>query len=205
MSKQKFQLILASQSPRRKELVGYLGIPFQIICTDCNELDQGDSAEFVACENAKLKGEATFLKIGKSMENPLVVASDTVVHFADQILGKPQSTEEARDMLLKLSGKWHEVITAVYVQSYDQHLIFSCSTDVHFRDISCDILDQYLSTGDSLDKAGSYGVQGAGLLFIDQVRGSYSNVVGFPLSIFMVRLKEFIGATESDDYRSFFI
>ena len=143
--------------------------------------------------------------IDESLVNELMRNVDTVVHFADQILGKPQSTEEARDMLLKLSGKWHEVITAVYVQSYDQHLIFSCSTDVHFRDISCDILDQYLSTGDSLDKAGSYGVQGAGLLFIDQVRGSYSNVVGFPLSIFMVRLKEFIGATESDDYRSFFI
>ncbi|RLA63472.1 MAG: septum formation protein Maf [Epsilonproteobacteria bacterium] len=208
MNQKKYTLILASQSPRRIELLGHLNIPFEIIPSNIVE----DPQE-TALKLAELKG----INICESLKGregygetffPFVVSSDTQVRLGEKIFGKPANREEAKKILLELQGKSHEVITAVYMGRFDistgefLHSAFYCTSKVTFDQISDDILDQYLDTGDSLDKAGAYGIQGPGLIFINHIEGSYSNVVGFPLAEFLKQLKEFLG--DSTNWRSLF-
>ncbi len=199
MKQTKYTLILASKSPRRIELLGHLSIPFEIIPADIQE-DPKESA----LKLAELKGQ-TVMDDLKKREGfgesffPFVVSSDTQVRLGETIYGKPADESEAKKMLQELQGKTHEVITAVYMGRLDVgtgeilHSAFYCTSKVTFEQIDDDILDHYLQTGDSLDKAGAYGIQGPGLVFISHLEGSYSNVVGFPLAGFLKQLKEFLG------------
>jgi septum formation protein len=190
-----YQLILASQSPRRKELVNWLGVPFIIRPSDVDEsvLDQekNDPEQFV-CRLASLKAQAC-LEESKEI-HPFIIASDTTVSLDQKILNKPSNRQEAQEMLMSLSGRVHRVYTAISFQTRYQSKVFSQCSEVEFAVIEPDILCPYLDSGDSLDKAGAYGIQGMGLTFVKSVRGSYSNVVGFPLVECVEELRLFLQA-----------
>ena len=200
----KYKVILASGSPRRKELLSWLKIPFDIISSDVEEItDKTDPIE-VAEDLAMLKGRDVFSKLDSELyPNPLIISSDTIVTLGGKVYGKPKSKLEAREMLLELEGKTHGVVTSIFMlkrdseTSKESEYVFSVSSDVHFEKIDRDILDLYIESGESLDKAGSYGIQGQGLLFISNLNGSYSNVVGLPLSDFHREFKKFLGFERS--------
>lgn len=185
MASDKFSLILGSQSPRRKELLSWLKIPFNILTADLAEISDEDEPSRVAMDLASQKATAVREKAG-SVENPFIIASDTIVVLEGKLYGKPKDVNEAREILSELSGRTHEVITGVSFHFKDslhkwrEHLFYD-STEVTFNQITPDLMEAYLETKDSLDKAGAYGIQGPSLTFISRINGSYSNVVGFPL------------------------
>ena len=200
MPNSKIKLILASGSPRRKELLGHLNLPFEIITSHVPEgSSETDPVKF-ALEIARLKGEAVFneLLISRPLENFLVISADTIVCLDGKILGKPKDAHEARSFLSELSGRTHSVFTAVAVKLVRDRASDSFSfvdeSQVSFENIDESLMNNYLNTGDSLDKAGAYGIQGPSLTFISQVHGSYSNVVGFPLSRFIIETKDFLSS-----------
>lgn len=186
--KDKINLILASGSPRRKQLLGFLNIPFEIHTADIDETSNKATPEDQACDISEQKGRAVLEKF--SPENSLIISSDTMVILDNKIFGKPGTVDKARTMLKELSGKTHQVVTAVtfIFPNGESHNFFD-STKVSFNSIDDDILEDYLKTEDSLDKAGAYGIQGASLTFIARLEGSYSNVVGFPLEKVVNELK----------------
>ncbi|MCO4754070.1 MAG: septum formation protein Maf [Bacteriovoracaceae bacterium] len=182
MPKNLCQLILGSASPRRKELLGNTFLPFETVVSGVEEYSpEKDPAKYVS-DLALQKGSDVYEKVKDSYSFPLVLGSDTVVASEGRILEKPADVEEAREILLSLSGKTHEVFTGVSLICPKFTKTFNVKTSVTFGAIASDLLELYLSTGDSLDKAGAYGIQGAALSFIDSIEGSYSNVVGLPLS-----------------------
>ena len=191
MEDSKLNLILASASPRRKELLGHLKLPFEIITSDVVEESPKADPQGFCSDIAALKAQAvceTLLKTS-GQKNFLVVAADTIVSLGPRIYGKPQDRDEARTYLRELSGKTHSVFTAVCVKhigpGVSDGYSFVEESQVTFDPISQHLMETYLDTGDSLDKAGAYGIQGPSLTFISAVQGSYSNVVGFPLSRFV--------------------
>ena len=174
MTLNKYHLILASKSPRRKELLGHLQLPFEIITAHVEEKSKFMDPGYICEDISKQKGQAVYDLLqtqGKINGNyfPLIIASDTVVSSGKKIYGKPSSPQAAKSMLKELSGKTHLVCSGVYLGCYDlktktyRDMVFSGKTQVTFTNISEDLLSNYLSTGDSLDKAGSYGIQGPGL------------------------------------------
>ncbi len=197
MELNKYKLILGSQSPRRKELLSWANIPFEILTVDLDEVSVETDPEEVAMDIAHQKGKAVFEKIDKVV-NPFVISSDTIVVLDQKIYGKPKNREDAKRILSELSDKTHFVITGVCFIFQDEtgkireHRFFD-QTDVTFNEITPDLMDNYLDTGDSLDKAGAYGIQGPSLTFISKVEGSYSNVVGFPLDKVISELKIILG------------
>ncbi len=207
MQEKTFKLILGSQSPRRKELLTHLDIPFTIVTADLDEVSTFSTPDDVVRDLAIQKGQAVLdqcLKKNFSAE-PLIISSDTIVCLGDEIFNKPNDVDDARRILKTLSGKTHIVRTAVAFTTAEQKpYSFIIATEVTFDKISPEILESYLSTGDSLDKAGAYGIQGPSLTFISTIKGSYSAVVGFPLSDIVIHLKKFIG-DESNSWRECFI
>lgn len=197
MEKNKIQLILASQSPRRKELLSYLNIPFQIVSLNVEEKSGAQNPRDFCLEIAALKGLSVFehLRNIKANDSLYVVSADTIVALDGKIFEKPLDRNHAKSFLTELSGKTHSVFTAVVVNAFIESKIYSWSfvdeSRVTFDVIDSYLLEAYLNTGDSLDKAGAYGIQGASLSFISKVDGSYSNVVGFPLTRFVQESKDF--------------
>lgn len=190
------KLILASASPRRKELLGHLKIPFQILTKNIAEdSDHTDPVEF-SRQIAMMKGQSIFDDFVLGQESVLVVSADTIVCLGNKIYGKPAGVEEARIFLNQLAGKTHSVFTAVCVLGKIQGQQISHSfveeSKVTFNPISEDLMTRYLATGDSLDKAGAYGIQNGSLTFISKVDGDYANVVGFPLSRFVVECEKIL-------------
>jgi septum formation protein len=196
-----YSLVLASQSPRRKELLSYLNIPFEVCVSSVNEESEEKSPQQFCEVIAQKKGEAVFSELKKRMNwdksfFPFVISSDTIVFANEKIYGKPSNVDEARNFLLELSGRSHTVYTAVHFCYLDKKELkekthtFSCASQVSFDIITPEVLEQYLKTKDSLDKAGAYGIQGPSLTFISHLEGSYSNVVGFPLSHVVSHLRE---------------
>lgn len=203
MQKTSFQLILGSSSPRRKELLERTFLPFKIITSDAPEVsDKTRPAEYVE-DLARLKARDVSSKISF---NSIVLGSDTVVSSEGRILEKPKDVNHARDVLKSLSGKTHEVFTGVCLVAKNKERVFSIKTSVKFAEIPDDLLELYLKTGDSLDKAGAYGIQGMGLCFIDSIDGSYSNVVGLPLSHTLREIEELVKELNPavEDWRSCF-
>ncbi len=197
MELNKYKLILGSQSPRRKELLSWANIPFEILTADLDEISVEIDPEEVAMDIAHQKGKAVFDRVSKDV-NPFVISSDTIVVLDQKIYGKPKDREDARRILTELSDKTHFVITGVCFIFHDEtgkvreHRFYD-QTDVTFNEITPDLMESYLDTGDSLDKAGAYGIQGPSLTFISKVEGSYSNVVGFPLDRVISELKIILG------------
>ncbi|MFZ4713478.1 MAG: Maf family nucleotide pyrophosphatase [Bacteriovoracaceae bacterium] len=198
------KLILASQSPRRKELLSHLGLPFTILPSKAEEVSDATDPVAFSLEIALLKGRDILSKIGGDASQ-LIVSADTIVVHHGVIYGKPKSSEDAYRMLKILSGQTHSVFTSVAILLQDKVRTFTVESQVDFVSIPESILLSYLETKDSLDKAGAYGIQGNALTFISELRGSYSNVVGFPLSHFIFEFRDFLHIDmEKPDWRKQF-
>lgn len=174
------RLILASQSPRRAELLKQMGMAFDVLVTDLDERrEPGERPEAYVDRLAREKCEAG---VKRSPEPPLaVIGADTVVVLENEILGKPQSINEGRAMLSRLSGKTHQVLTGVAVSDGTRLEAAVVSSLVTFKALSEGDLDAYLATGEGRDKAGSYGIQGIGGVFVEHIQGSFSAVMGLPV------------------------
>lgn len=195
------RLILASNSPRRKELLGHTGLKFEVIASNYHENDRWDNPEKTVEMLAYKKGEEVF---DKQHGDVLVISADTIVVLDGVIFNKPDNREHAKHMLSQLSGRKHEVMTSVSFfirkQNSVRHRKITIKTTVSFKSISPHLMDLYLGTGEGDDKAGSYGIQAKGLLFVDSVEGSYSNVVGFPLSDVILVLDAIAGEFGQENY-----
>ena len=186
------EIILASQSPRRKELLSLLDIPFKIMVSDADEtVDAGLPPHFIA-ESLSLKKAAA---VAKNVETPaIIIGADTIVLSEDEILGKPKDEDDAKNMLSALSGKWHKVISgvAIFRTTDAKSESFYVETNVKFSNLSEREISDYIKTNEPMDKAGAYGIQGKGAKFIEKIEGDYFNVVGLPLSkLYQVLKKEF--------------
>ena len=170
-------LILASQSPRRRELLGLFKLPFTIRVADIDETTDPNATPYD--EVARLSREKA-LAVPRE-ENDIVIAADTIVVLGRRILGKPHSPEEATQMLTSLSGRDHQVMTGLTVLRGETVLTCTEVTDIHFRPLSQKEIDTYVATGDPMDKAGAYGIQGGAALFADKMVGDYYNVMGLPV------------------------
>jgi septum formation protein len=172
-------LILASASPRRRELLSFFGLPFEIVPSQGPEDALGAGREQVAKIARDKCGEVAAL-----YPDRLVLAADTLVCVDDQILGKPKDALDAAAMLRLLSGRWHDVYTGVCLRGpgglYDTRVE---ATRVEFVPLSGEIIDRYVATGEPMDKAGAYAIQGISGIFISRIDGSPSNVIGLPLSL----------------------
>ena len=191
-------VILASASPRRFELLKTTGLDFKVIPSGFNEesVTESDPILFVK-EVARRKG----LKIAKKQPEQLVISADTIVVLSDTILGKPDDEKQAFEMLELLSGKTHVVYTAfaLFLLKYDKQLVEIAKTEVSMRELHTDEIWAYVNTGEPLDKAGAYAIQGQGAMLIDKINGSHSNVVGFPLAKFFTTLDHFLDGLALQD------
>ena len=171
------ELILASQSPRRRELLKLFGLPFTICVADVDE--RMDPAKPAAEEVARVS-RCKALAVPRG-DDAVVVAADTIVVCQGKVLGKPHDPEEAERMLRLLSGRDHQVMTGVTVLRGKQELVFTEITDLHFRELTDREIDRYVRSGEPMDKAGAYGIQGGAALFCDRMVGDYYNVMGLPV------------------------
>lgn len=194
----KIKLILASASPRRKELLAHLKVPFEIIALNPAEESLATDPVQFAREIAEIKGKVVLEKLiaERGEESFFIVSADTIVYKNGKIFGKPKDRLEARKFLTDLSGETHSVFTVVSLNLYYENKKYSKSfaeeSLVTFNSIPDYLMDKYLDTEDSLDKAGAYGIQGPSLTFISRIEGDYANVVGFPLSRFVIESENFL-------------
>ena len=172
-------LYLASGSPRRRERLTQLGLTFERIVTDVDEQRQpNEAAEIYVRRLANDKAQAGVKLAAQDLP---VLGADTIVVLNGQVLEKPRDAADARAMLCKLSGHTHQVMTAVALADSQQALDCVVTTDVPFRTLTATDIDDYIATGEPMDKAGAYGIQGRGGNFVRKINGSYHAVVGLPL------------------------
>ena len=184
------KIILASQSPRRKELIGVIAENVEIRPVPCDEiLPEGIGAREAVEYLSKIKNEAS-RKVSSPEE--IVISADTVVAVKDEILGKPENKEDARRMLNLLSGKTHQVYTGVTISDDKNSVTFSEKTDVVFYRLTKKEIEEYISTSEPYDKAGAYGIQGKASLLVKGIKGDYFNVVGLPVARLKRELEKFI-------------
>lgn len=172
-------VILASSSPRRLQLLQQIGIEAEVRPAAFDELSTGKMADEVVLTNAVGKCQAVCAAYGDKVP---VIAADTVVVLDGQILGKPKDAADAVRMLTELSGRTHKVLTGVAVSFDGRQLAEVCDTEVIFRTLTAAEIADYVATGEPLDKAGAYGIQGRGAVFVEKINGCYNNVVGLPLT-----------------------
>ena len=185
------ELVLASKSPRRRELMHLLDMPFSVRVADVEEtLLPGAAPEQQAAHLSYIKAKAA----AKSGE--IVIGADTIVVLGDRILGKPSDKQEAVAMLQLLSGKTHRVMTGVSVISDNKELSVAEVTEVTFRALTQQEILHYVDTLEPMDKAGAYGIQGGAAKFVEGIRGDYFNVVGLPVCRLSQILKEFMEETQ---------
>lgn len=181
-------VILASQSPRRRELLGLLNIPFAIKVADIDEtMDPALDPKDEVARLSRMKAAAIDRDDGD-----IVIAADTIVVAEGKVLGKPKDEAEAVAMLTMLSGKTHQVMTGMTVLQGDKIISHTEITDVCFRALSRQEIETYVASGDPMDKAGSYGVQSGAAPFVEAIHGDYYNVVGLPVCRLSLILKEFM-------------
>lgn len=173
------KLILASGSPRRLELLQQIGIHPQVIVSHSEEEKTDVTPAELVRHNALVKGRDVVRRVGDDIP---VLSADTVVVLEGSILGKPGNPERAKAMLQRLSGKTHQVLTGMALFYKGRVLIHVETTDVTFTSLTEQDIETYAATGEPLDKAGAYGIQGRAAMFIPHIEGSYSNVVGLPLA-----------------------
>ena len=172
-------LILASGSPRRRELLSLITDEFEILVSGCDEfVPEGTPAEKVPAILAEQKA----LAVAKLRPEDTVIGSDTVVVLNDEIFGKPKDKAHAHAMLKALSGKKHFVYTGVAVVEKGEVLSFVQKTEVEFYELSDETIEKYIATGEPMDKAGAYGIQGKGSVLVKGIVGDYFNVMGLPVA-----------------------
>ncbi len=170
-------LILASASPRRRELLGLFRVPFEVRAADIDETMDPSLAPYdEVARVSRLKALAV-----PRGEEDTVLAADTIVVCEGKVLGKPRTAEEAKAMLRLLSGRDHQVMTGMTVRTPQSIETVTEVTDLHFRPLTDREIDAYVATGEPMDKAGSYGIQGGGALFCTHLNGDYYNVMGLPV------------------------
>lgn len=180
-------VILASQSPRRRDLLAKAGVPFSIVIRDTEELKDADLPPQELClHNARAKAEAVF----REYPDSTIIGADTLVFLDGLPLGKPQDAEEARTMLRMLSGRTHHVCTAVSIQSPLGMKDMAVLTEVTFRTLAEEDIRRYMELVDVMDKAGSYAFQEHGKMIISSVRGDTDNVIGLPVGDVMKCLRD---------------
>ncbi|NLA86722.1 MAG: septum formation inhibitor Maf [Clostridiales bacterium] len=182
-------IVLASASPRRRELLEMMGISgFEVAPADVDEavpaLPPDEAVTFIARQKARRVAEAR-------LKTDLVIAADTLVYLDGEALGKPETECEARNMLRRLSGAKHTVYTGVAIISGGRESAFAEKTDVYFRQMGDEEIEAYISTGEPMDKAGAYGAQGKGAVFIRRIEGDFFNVVGLPVCRLATELRGF--------------
>ena len=190
------EIILASASPRRKELMEVLGLPFSVRVSDADETtDENLPPYFIVEQLSLLKASDVAKKVSAEGKNALVIGADTIVTLDGVILTKPKDKEDAKRMLKMLSGTWHSVLSGVTVMNTKtaKSETFYVETKVHFAALTEEEIDGYIETNEPMDKAGSYGIQGKGGIFIDKIEGDYFNVVGLPIHKLTRVLKEEFG------------
>ena len=178
------QLVLASGSPRRRDLLSAMGIAFEVIPADIPEIPrEGEAPEPMALRFAKEKARAV-ASLSPDEPRRWVLAADTIVVLGDRVLGKPKSPEHAVEMLMALVGRTHQVITGVTVTNSTGSEEFSTAvaSQVVMRPTPREELEAYVATGEPLDKAGAYALQGEGSRFVEAVEGSETNVIGLPVA-----------------------
>ena len=173
------EIILASGSPRRRELLESFRIPFRVFVPEVTELEQGVDFRAVAVSNAELKADAA----AEVFPDALVIGADTVIELEHSILGKPSGREKAEQKLLRMSGRSHNVVTGVCMACRNRQIRICCAdvSKVFFKEIGLETIRHYMSLVNVMDKAGAYAVQEHGELIIDRVEGSVNNVIGLPV------------------------
>ena len=180
-------LILASQSPRRRELLGLTGLDFTVRVADIDEtMDAGKAPFEEVARVSRLKAQAVARK-----PEDVVIAADTIVVCEGKILGKPRNEEDACRILSLLSGRHHEVMTGMTVLRGEEIVTHTEVTKIHFRELLPAEIRAYVASGEPMDKAGAYGIQGGAALFADQMEGDYYNVMGLPVCRLAMILRSF--------------
>ncbi len=188
-------LILASASARRREILGRVGLDFEVQVPETDErARRSEGPEDTVIRLSMEKGEA----VASARPGYLVISADTLVLLGDRVLGKPGDERRAREMLRGLSGHWHAVWTgySLHFQRADGRLLRrsgSCSTRVRFHNLEAAQIEAYVASGEPFDKAGAYGIQDRGALLVAEIRGCYFNVMGFPVSRAYRDLVDFAG------------
>ena len=171
------QLILASASPRRKALLSLFGIPFTVRAADIDETMDPEKPPF---DEVARVSRSKALAVSRGEED-IVIAADTIVVCQGKVLGKPHSEDEAASMLRLLSGRDHQVMTGCTILFGDRAETFTEVTSLHFRPLSEKEIQKYVQSGEPMDKAGAYGIQGGAALFCEKLEGDYYNVMGLPV------------------------
>ncbi len=180
-------IILASESPRRRELLALMGLDYTVVTSNLEENPPpGAGPEETVTSLALQKAEA----VAARYPHDCVIGADTVVYLDGRILGKPHTPENARAYLMRMRGRTHTVYTGVAVLTNGRTDVRCCQTRVRFAEMSEREIDWYVSTGEPLDKAGAYGVQGPGGVFVEEIEGNYFNVIGMPLPLLYRMLRE---------------
>jgi septum formation protein len=184
------RIVLASASPRRKELLEQIGVRFEVEPTEYDEETTSSSEPREMARELSLgKARAAARKHRKA----LIIAADTLVVLGGRVFGKPHTNAQAREMLRALNGRTHSVVTGFTILDTESGKVLSRSveTEVHIRKLTPKEIDSYVRTKEPLDKAGGYAIQGWGVVLVDRIEGDYSNVVGLPLSALAESLREF--------------
>lgn len=187
-------IILASASPRRQQLLQRMGLNFEVRTSFFEERASLAKETTLTPEDlAEKLAEGKAWDVAEKYPDALVIAADTVVAADGQILGKPQDEAEAAEMLRFLSGKWHQVHTGLALRHHaaEKEALTVETTMVHFRALSGKEIDFYVKSGEPMDKAGAYGIQGLGAVLVDRIEGCFFNVMGLPLTRLTLLLKEF--------------
>lgn len=189
-------IILASASPRRAEILKNAGFEFRVLASEIDESrNAGEGATDYVKRVAERKARAVEARLKNAPEtsSSLIVAADTIVSIDGEILGKPVSPDDARSMLRRLSGKWHEVLSGLAVLAANAHnsVVIAERTRVQFSALTDCEIDEYIQSGEPFGKAGAYAIQGQGGKFIPRVEGCYFNVMGLPLARLYVILRDF--------------
>ncbi len=186
------KFILASKSPRRREMLENIGLTFRILTAETNEDCSEHDPERFVCTISKRKAEDVrrlLIEQGDMTDDTIIIASDTVVVSEGEIMGKPRDREDAARMLRTFSGKSHEVVSGIAILTKTEAFVEAEITSVMFDNIPEEELSRYLDTDEAYDKAGAYAIQGFASLWINGIRGDYFNVVGFPIKHFSDMLK----------------
>ncbi|MBI4680946.1 MAG: septum formation inhibitor Maf [Nitrospirae bacterium] len=184
------EIVLASASPRRKELLEKAGLKFVVDASDFEEdlslrMSAGRLARYLSCEKAKA--------VAEKYNNAIIIAADTIISLDEKVFGKPHTDSVAIRMLNILNGRAHDVITGFTIMDTGDGLSVSRSvvTKVYFRKLTLREIDTYVRTGEPLDKAGAYAIQGIGAAIVKKIEGDYNNVVGLPVDALMKELRKF--------------
>lgn len=184
-------LYLASQSPRRTELLTQVGIDHTVVSSSYEEPNEGHDSP-IEMVKAQALGKAR-CAVGIP-EGGIVLGADTIVVLDNEVLGKPQDEADARQMLERLSGRSHSVVTGVALLIKGDEVVFYNETKVYFKELAPFEIESYIASGEPMDKAGAYGIQGKGALWVEKIEGSYTNVVGLPVEHVYDELCKALGA-----------